>query len=139
MKSISEISRLYGIPVSTINSAVEAGLIEIEESTDKPRKIDDQSEKFQIWLQDRAQQSRVKGDAALLKDLAAYASEHAIKVPGSVPGDYAIREPLCMLFEILESSLDDLDFAQAASVQEIRRLTECHLLDAEEYVGLFYA
>lgn len=138
MLTIAATSREFGLPVSTINSAIEAGLITVYHEQGKARQIDEQSEQFQSWLQARMQQHRVKGATVLVAELAMYASRHCIRVPGNVPTRYAITQPLDVLFQILEAAMDDLDFAQAASVDQIASLTKRSMTVAEEYVGLFY-
>lgn len=141
MKTVGEISREYGIPVSTINSAAEAGLINVLPQPAGPRQIDDQSEQFVSWVRDRMRQSRVKGESGLIESLTKYARTHGVKMPINwtrAQTDYVIVEPLNMLFQILESCVDDLDFAQAASAGEIARLTGVSADVASEYVGLFY-
>jgi hypothetical protein len=141
MKTVGEVSREYGIPVSTINSAGEAGLIVIQPQEDGPRQIDEQSEQFASWIRDRMQQSRVKGASGLIGSLATYARTHGVRMSISwsrAQSDYVIVEPLNVLFSILDSCVDDLDFAQAASIGELARLTNVSMNVAAEYVGLFY-
>lgn len=137
MKSVSEISRGYGIPVSTINSAVEAGLLDVEVINDK-RGINEDSDKFRIWFDARLQQSRVKGEVAFVQELAEYAARHRVRI-NRTPDRYSILQPIEMLFSILESCPNELDFAQAASIGEINRVTGCKFDVAQEYVSLFYA
>lgn len=138
-KFVSEISREYGIPVSTINSAVDAALIDIIES-ESGRVIDDINEKFRSWYDARLQQSRVKGDVGWIEELAKYAASHRMRIRRQrTPDRYSILEPLKMLFSILESCPGELDFAQAASAGEIEKITDCKSMDVLEYVSLFYA
>jgi len=138
MKTVSEIARGYGIPVSTINSAVEADLLDVEVINGK-RGINEESEKFRSWYEARLQQSRVKGDVAFIEALATYAAQHRICIRRQrVPDRYSILEPLSMLFNILEACPEELDFAQAASIGEIDRVVGCGYNVAAEYVSLFY-
>ena len=139
MKSVGEISREYGVPVSSINSAIETGLLDAIAQESGPRRIDEWSEKFRVWIDARLQQSRVKGEAGHMRELAEYACTQHIRIGFGVPDRYGILEPLDMLFSILESCPNELDFAQAASVGEIARVTGCGMDAASEYVGLFYA
>lgn len=139
MKSVSELSREFGIPARTINSAVSVSLLDAE-VIDGKRGIDETSEKFRSWHEARLQQSRVKGEVGWIEELAQYAAAHHILIRRQrVPDRYCILEPLNMLFSILESCPNELDFAQAASIGEIERVTGGKWVAAEEYVGLFYA
>lgn len=139
MKTVGKISRQYGIPVSTINSAIDAGLLTVE-VIDSKRGIDDTSEQFRIWHDARLRQPRIKSETTWIEELATYAAEHQIRIRQKhLPDRYSILEPLSMLFTILDACPDELDFAQAASVGEIQRVIGCTWEAAEEYVSLFYA
>src|ERR1700726_3292460 len=137
MKSVHEISRQYGITASTIYSAVDAGLIPVQDRS--APLLDEQSEAFKSWYAAHLRQSRVKGKIGMLKEMTEYAAKHHINIHGrDVPDDYTIKEPFNTLFSILEASSDNLDFAQAASAGEISEMTGCRLDIAQEYVSLFY-
>lgn len=143
---LSEISNNYGIPLSTLNSAVKANAFPV--IGDNPKQVDTDSTKFQTWLNARNDQSRVKGEILKMENLAEYSLDYKVK-RGTDYSRYSESLPIKILFFILQEQFDDsfhakrgateiVRLAKEKSIREIADLTKVTTEVAKGYVELFY-